>query len=556
MDFLNKAFAQFNDLFRSMSPGGRITAGLLLVVAVVSVGYLFQSQVSGGDDYLFGGAAIPTPTLQKMEEAFGKAGLNGFTIEGGRVKVPRSQRAAYLAALADAKALPPNFGEEFKDDAGSGLFEPPALRLERLKHTKEREISLVLNCMQGIERATVQIDSQSQSGLGQEVIRTASVFASAVGSVPLDDDQVDKMRYYVAGAIAGMKPENVTIADANGRIHPGDEIKSGGPDSDAYAKAVRRAERDLETKIRESLSSYIQNLTVTATVVLDHEKSSHTIENKLDPKPVTVRSEEDSRTMTRESSAPGGAPGLGSQGGGVNQPMSLASAGGKSGNENSEESKNKQVNMVSSTSTEKESDGRAIKAAKVAIGIPASYYEKVWQRDNPTKPGEEPKKPDQTALDEIRKEITKNVTAHVATLLPPSPDVKDPTTMVTVTTFQDIKPPEIPGPAVPLRIGTWLVDNWPMLAMVCLVLVSVAMLRSVLRGVPAAAQDNSSISARIPASESKSEEKEEPVEVAAARRLRRMTGTGPSLRDELSELVKEDPDSAAGILRTWIGQVN
>ena len=55
MDFLNKAFAQFSDLFRSMTPGGRITAGLLLVVAVVSVGYLFQHQVSGGDDYLFGG---------------------------------------------------------------------------------------------------------------------------------------------------------------------------------------------------------------------------------------------------------------------------------------------------------------------------------------------------------------------------------------------------------------------------------------------------------------------------------------------------------------------
>ena len=90
MDFLNKAFAQFSDLFRSMTPGSRITAGLLLVVAAVSVGYLFQHQASGGDEYLFGGAAMQTPTLQKMEEAFGKAGLNGFVIEGGRVKVPHA----------------------------------------------------------------------------------------------------------------------------------------------------------------------------------------------------------------------------------------------------------------------------------------------------------------------------------------------------------------------------------------------------------------------------------------------------------------------------------
>jgi flagellar biosynthesis/type III secretory pathway M-ring protein FliF/YscJ len=28
---------------------------------------------------------------------------------------------------------------------------------------------------------------------------------------------------------------------------------------------------------------------------------------------------------------------------------------------------------------------------------------------------------------------------------------------------------------------------------------------------------------------------------------------GPSLKEDLSELVKEDPDGAAAILRTWIG---
>jgi flagellar biosynthesis/type III secretory pathway M-ring protein FliF/YscJ len=28
---------------------------------------------------------------------------------------------------------------------------------------------------------------------------------------------------------------------------------------------------------------------------------------------------------------------------------------------------------------------------------------------------------------------------------------------------------------------------------------------------------------------------------------------GPTLKDDLTELVKEDPDGAAAILRTWIG---
>src|SRR5208282_6828037 len=140
MDFLNKAFAQFNDLFRSMTPAGRITAGLLLIVAVVSVGYLFQTQVSGGDDYLFGGGSFSTPTLQKMEEAFGKAGLNGFTVDGGRVKVNHAQRAAYLAALADNHAMPQNPGDMLEKASAYSLLDDPRTRERNWLLGKQQEM--------------------------------------------------------------------------------------------------------------------------------------------------------------------------------------------------------------------------------------------------------------------------------------------------------------------------------------------------------------------------------------------------------------------------------
>jgi hypothetical protein len=37
MDFLNRAYSQLNDLYRSMTPGSRLTAGLLAVVVVVGI---------------------------------------------------------------------------------------------------------------------------------------------------------------------------------------------------------------------------------------------------------------------------------------------------------------------------------------------------------------------------------------------------------------------------------------------------------------------------------------------------------------------------------------
>ena len=73
------------------------------------------------------------------------------------------------------------------------------------------------------------------------------------------------------------------------------------------------------------------------------------------------------------------------------------------------------------------------------------------------------------------------------------------------------------------------------------------------RAVPSSAGEPATVQMRV-AAEPEARTRESP-ESVAARRLRRLTGGGPSLRDELSELVKEDPDAAANILRSWIGQV-
>lgn len=75
---------------------------------------------------------------------------------------------------------------------------------------------------------------------------------------------------------------------------------------------------------------------------------------------------------------------------------------------------------------------------------------------------------------------------------------------------------------------------------------SLVMLRSLVKSAPPLPQ-----SGRLQLAETPEEETSEPNE-APPRRVRRFT-TGPSLRDEISALVKEDPDTAANILKTWIG---
>ena len=96
MDFLNKAFAQLSDLFRSMTPGARVTAGLLLAVVVISLGYLFRYEVSAADTYLMNGEPIPPSLMPQMEAAFAKAHLDSYEIVGSKIRVPRGQQGTYM----------------------------------------------------------------------------------------------------------------------------------------------------------------------------------------------------------------------------------------------------------------------------------------------------------------------------------------------------------------------------------------------------------------------------------------------------------------------------
>ncbi len=106
MDFINKAYSQLTDLFRSMTPGARITTALLLVVVVVSLAYLFRYHAAGPSLYLLNERAFSTEEQQAMGAAFGKAGLKGWSFDGGKIRIPRSQEDKFLAALSEHDALP------------------------------------------------------------------------------------------------------------------------------------------------------------------------------------------------------------------------------------------------------------------------------------------------------------------------------------------------------------------------------------------------------------------------------------------------------------------
>jgi flagellar M-ring protein FliF len=257
-----------------------------------------------------------------------------------------------------------------------------------------------------------------------------------------------------------------------------------------------------------------------------------------------------SRTKTREGTVPSGAAGFG-----ANQPQAIRATQGKGTRDEEEESVDQTVNAVSRSSSEMDVTGHAPKRVTASVGIPTSYFESVWRMRQGIGAGTDSKKPPQAELDQIRtQEIKKTQDAIVSLLLPYNEGETDMTKAVSVVEFPDIPPEQLPEPGIPERVTGWLTENWRTLGLIALALVSLVMLRSMVRSVPAGEEPVRAPVAQRPGQPAAETAKRE--ETAADRRLKRLTGSGPTLRDELTQIVIEDPETAANILRSWIGNVS
>jgi flagellar M-ring protein FliF len=546
MEWLNRVWIQVRDLFLSMTPAARATTVVLVGVIGVSLGYLFTSHTGSTDSYLMGGQSFGPAELKAMEAAFGKAGLSTYQIEGTRIRIPKGQEAKYMAALVEHNALPPDFGEFLSKAVETSSPFLTAKQLESRKiAAKERELALIIRSLPGIEKAAVLFDAQTEGGLRAGTVKTASVAVKALGSQPLDPEQVRKIRHLVAAAFAGMRPEHVTVADLNGQTYAGsgDPASGSSASDDPYIARKREHEKDWQLKILKALA-YVPGVTVTTNVELDRQQIHRTEDIKHDPKPVPIRVSESESSRTREGGGPGGRPGYVAQQPKANSPTSVS--GRTSISEQEEQSKSETLNAVSTQRSIVEQIGLTPKRVTAAIGVPTSYFLRIWEERNPAGPGQTPKQPDANELKKIRDEEIKKIREHVAALLPPADGVADKTELVTVTEFQDIPGPEIPTPGWLDRIWEFLATSWSTLALVALAAMSLWVIRSVSR----ASLPTTPSVAKLPGLPAAEPEEEDTQKKS---RLARFAAGGPSLKDELAEMVREDPEAAANILRAWIG---
>jgi len=265
-------------------------------------------------------AAAVVQQLQKQQVPYQLTG-NGTTI-----RVPASR--VYSVRLDMARLGLPKGGvvgcELFDSNNFSNLGMTEFIQRTNYQRCLESELGKTIAGLDAVEQARVHLVIPEKTLFTEQAKEpTASVMLRLRASRKLSDEQVWAIGNLIAGSIEGLRPENVTIVDVNGRVlaegTAGDARagKSGMRLSMAQLSAEREYANSLETRLQQMLDQTLGNAkaVVRVNASMDWaqiETTKESFEPAANSKTGVVRSAHEVIEQAGESGSAGGVPGTAS----------------------------------------------------------------------------------------------------------------------------------------------------------------------------------------------------------------------------------------------------
>jgi flagellar biosynthesis/type III secretory pathway M-ring protein FliF/YscJ len=242
-----------------------------------------------------------------------RTGNRDFQIApGGDILVRAADRDEIIAQLGESGQMPADTVILFNNLIESQSWTNSRTQNEQLYLLAlQNELSRRISDWSVIHAATVVIDAPEPRGVGAGVRRpTAAVTATSANGSTLGQDTVDAIARYVAGAKAGLTPDNVEVVDgATGRarkVRQDDDI-----DASSYLEAARAVEKLFKDRIY-ALVSDIPGVVVEVTAGVDVTRRTRTEERVL-PKGEGTESlvrRESSKSFESQGATSGAEPGI------------------------------------------------------------------------------------------------------------------------------------------------------------------------------------------------------------------------------------------------------
>jgi flagellar M-ring protein FliF len=261
--------------FNGFTPGQKAVT-IFAVIALLVGGYFFATWASKPSySILFNN--LSTKDASAIVQSLQKSGAQyELANDGQTILVPKDQVNDLRLSLS---------GEGLPGDADTGyalLDQQGITTSDFMQHTNyqralEGELANTIKSIDGVEAATVHLVMPQKDVFADDQDKTtASVLVQSSASRPLSGQQVQAIVHLVASSVEGLDPTQVTVAGADGKILStgGGAISTGGADSGSDAETVAYQNR-LNASLQNMLDSVVGpgHAVVTTTADLNFDQT-------------------------------------------------------------------------------------------------------------------------------------------------------------------------------------------------------------------------------------------------------------------------------------------
>jgi flagellar biosynthesis/type III secretory pathway M-ring protein FliF/YscJ len=301
-----------------------------------------------------------------------------FTTSADKLLVPADRRMEILSDLTYSRLMPHSTQEGFDSMLKQmSPFDPEDKQAKLWNHSKEMLLAQIIGSFPDVVQADVMIDPKSVPRIGEGSIEpSATVNISLRDGVKPSQRLVDAAAEAVAGAEAGINTNRIKVV-INGmaqKVHDADNPMDG---SDQLG-LLQQHEASAEERVRKTYSD-IPGLLVSVTMKLN-TTTIHTEKKDYDAKGTVqkVISSTSETDQTTGASQPGGEAGTM-----ANVGLSAGGGGGGSGGgQTHEKTDEKMTVMVPETHTVSSTPAGDATPIGAAVRVPLSYFARMMQAMN------------------------------------------------------------------------------------------------------------------------------------------------------------------------------
>ncbi|MFI4862157.1 MAG: hypothetical protein ACIAXF_15940 [Phycisphaerales bacterium JB063] len=477
---------------------------------------------------------------------------DGITNElrNGQVYVSVSDEKRAIATLAANNLISQNAYAAFDQLVSSQSWMTTNRQSDQqMRMATGRFLGTVIGEFPGVDHAYVVIDKPDTVGIGLGYVPpSAMVTVNMKPGGKIDRRMADALISLVRGAVADLPPENVMVIDASNR-REFTARDAEGMDAGTQLEHLVAQERMHKQKIEDVLSSF-PGATIAVKIVQSQVVSRR--ENRMAYDSPAVK-RESTTEMSTTNVARMGEPGV--------RPNTGASidGGGATGQETTSNTSETEFSAPLQTLASTESiAGGTIRLINVSVAIPRSYFVRVFKAQNPD--AEAPSDEELAALiDAEKQKITQLVQPQLVAMPTEGEDeeIRPGTINIAMVYDQAYLEPVEAGAGGGL--GAVMSSGWAPTAMVAgLAVISLVLMLGMVKKATRteempSLEELAGVPPTLPSDDDLMGEVDEMDGGLAGVELEEGELRSRQIAEQISEMVKANPEEAGGLLSKWVG---